>query len=159
MYRNALVTTDGSEVSRAAFAHVKHVVDPAGKVTVVEVIDDAAHVMARTTPAGFEFGGGAAFSSNLIEEIINAQREAAEGHLEQARALLQAEGVQHVDVIIRDGMPGDAIVTLARELGCDVVLMATHGRSGLRRTILGSVADHVLRNLDDTPIILIHPSA
>ena len=54
---------------------------------------------------------------------------------------------------------GGAIVREAQKRKAEIVLMSTHGRSGFRRTMLGSVADHVLRHLDDIPILLVHPRA
>jgi nucleotide-binding universal stress UspA family protein len=158
MYRNAMLTTDGSETARTAFSHVKQVVDPEGTVTVVQVVDDVGRVLSRTTPAGFEFGAAGGFNAEIAEQVVQAQRAAAEAHLEEAQARLRADGLQNVETAILEGLPGDAIVHAATERGCDVVIMATHGRSGLRRTVLGSVADYVLRHLDDIPVLMVHPS-
>jgi len=154
MYRNALVATDGSRVASAVFEHVRKVVDPNGTVLVVEVIDDVSRVFARTTPAGFDFGG-VAMQSELAEKVVAAQRAAAESHLAAAQQQLQAAGMAHVDTAILSGMPGDAIVRQVAKAQHDIVLMGTHGRSGLRRTVLGSVADYVLRHLDGTPVLML----
>lgn len=158
MYRNALVTTDGSETAAAALPHVAKVVDPAGTVTIVEVIDEIGRVLARTTPAGFDLAGMGALDAEIAEQIVAAQREEAEQHLAAARAQLQAAGLQNVQTVVLDGLPGDRIVEEAHARGSDVVIMSTHGRSGLRRTVLGSVADHVLRHLDNVPVLLVHPA-
>ncbi len=158
MYRNGLVATDGSQTAAAVFEHVHRVVDPNGSVTVVEVIDDVAHIFARTTPAGFEFGMGAAYDPQIAETIVAAQRAAAEQHLAAARTALEASGMRHVTTAVLTGLPGDTIVREVAEHGYDVVLMGTHGRSGLRRAVLGSVADYVLRHLDGVPVVLIHAS-
>lgn len=156
MYRNALVATDGSPTAAAVFEHVPNVVDPDGSVTIVEVIDDVAHIFARTTPAGFEFGVGGIYDSEIAEAVVDAQRKAAEQHLAEARRTLEALGMQRVETAILSGLPGDALVREVGRRKSDVVLMGTHGRSGLRRTVLGSVADHVLRHLDGVPILLVH---
>ena len=155
MYRNAIVATDGSEVAAAIFKHVREVLDPEGTVTVVEVIDDVAHVFARATPAGFEYGA-AAFDSRLAESIVQAQRDAAEQHLAAACESLESEGIKRVETALLSGLPGDVIVQEVARRRADIVLMGTHGRSGLRRTVLGSVADYVLRHLDSTPVLLVH---
>ncbi len=155
MYRNALVATDGSETASAVVPHVRHVLDPEGTVTVIEVIDDVAHVFARTTPAGYELGG-VMMAPDLAEQVVQSQREAAERHLAAVRERLTADGVRHIETRVLSGTPGDTIVREVVERGHDVVLMGTHGRSGLRRTVLGSVADHVLRHLDNIPTLLIH---
>jgi nucleotide-binding universal stress UspA family protein len=44
-----------------------------------------------------------------------------------------------------DGVPAEMIVNAAQETGCDLIVMGTHGRTGLRRLLVGSVAEHVLR--------------
>lgn len=155
MYRNALLATDGSDTARLVFAHVPQVVDPDGTVHVVEVIDDIARVFARTTPAGFELGA-AGYSATMADEVVAAQRAAAEEHLAAARAALEAAGLKNVTTTVLSGNPGEEIVEEVESRGCDVVLMGTHGRSGLRRTVLGSVADHVLRHLDQVPVLLVH---
>lgn len=154
MYRTALVTTDGSPLAAAAFAHVKEVLDPEGTVVVVEVIDDPGKILARTTSAGFDYAMGSVIGPDLVDEIIAAERAEATKHLDEARAALA--GLE-VETVVLQGDPGLEIVSEAERRHADIVLMATHGRSGLRRTVLGSVADHVLRHLDGVPVLLIHP--
>jgi nucleotide-binding universal stress UspA family protein len=46
---------------------------------------------------------------------------------------------------LEEGPPAQVIVRVAQELACDLIVMGTHGRSGLRRLLMGSVAEHVLR--------------
>ena len=158
MYQNAMVTTDGSDTARAALQHVAQVVAPTGKVTVVEVIDEIGRVLARTTPAGFDLAGMGAFDAEIAEQIVAAQREEAEKHLAEARAALDAVGLKNVETAVLEGLPGERIVEEAEARGVDVVVMSTHGRSGIRRAVLGSVADHVLRHLDGVPVLLVHPA-
>lgn len=155
MYRHALVTTDGSDIAATAFPHAAQVVAADGKITVVEVVDDVARVLARTTPAGFEFG--VTLGADLAQRIVDAQRTAAQQHVTAAKEALTALGVADIETAVLAGLPGDEIVTAVTKLGCDVVVMATHGRSGLSRTVLGSVADYVVRHLSGTPVVLIRP--
>jgi len=155
MYQNALVATDGSEIAAAVLEHVAQVVDPAGRVLIVEVIDDLAQIFTRATPAGFPMGGSG-LRPEIAESIVESQRKAAEEHLATAQAAIVQSGISQVEMMILQGMPGDQIVWQAVDGEHDVVLMGTHGRSGLRRFVLGSVADHVLRNLDGIPVLLVH---
>ncbi len=159
MYQNALVTTDGSETARAALEHVAKVVDPNGTVVIVEVIDEIGRVLARTTPAGFDLAGMGAFDAEIAEQIVASQREEAEKHLAEARATLEAAGLKNVQTAVLEGLPGERIVEEAQSRKTDVVVMSTHGRSGFRRAVLGSVADHVLRTLDGVPLLLVRPNA
>lgn len=155
MFKSTLVTTDGSDTAAAVLTHVTHVTAPDGKVTVVAVIDDAGRLVARMTPAGFEIGAGLA-TGELVDQTIAAQRAGAEKNLAAAKAVLVAAGVKQVDGLILSGIPGEAIVQAAKDTKADIVLMATHGRSGIKRAIVGSVAEHVLRHLEGIPVLLIN---
>lgn len=158
MYRNALVTTDGSLLAEAVLAQVPHVLDPAGRAIVVEVVDSHAQVVMRLSNVGLDLTAGRAPTPELVERTLADERATAERHLQSARAALAAAGVANVETVVLEGHPGSRIVEEAVARGVDVVLMATHGRSGFRRTILGSVADHVLRHLDGVPVLLVHPT-
>jgi nucleotide-binding universal stress UspA family protein len=70
-------------------------------------------------------------------------RHAAERYMEDAVQRLHAEGVP-VDYEILDGAPGEAIVDEAEGLHADMVAMTTHGRTGLGKLVLGSVAAYVV---------------
>ena len=160
MYKNALLTTDGSDIAKAAIPHVAQIVDPAGRVTVVEVIDEIGHVLAMTSPSnGFDFGSTGEIDAEIAEQIIATQRETAEAHLAEAKSALTAAGIKNVDTAVVQGLPGDRIVEEAQTRKSDVIVMSTHGRSGFRRAVLGSVADHVLRNTEGVPVLLVHPAS
>jgi nucleotide-binding universal stress UspA family protein len=157
MYRKALIPTDGSEIAHAAIEQVRNLL-PGGnaQALVVEVVDTIDHILLQTTPAGFDLSP-AYLSEDVLEDIVRSQREAASEHLAAVRTELERAGITRVETRIVEGVPGPALVELAHQEGCDVVIMATHGRSGLRRAVLGSVADHVVRHLKRIPVVLIHP--
>jgi nucleotide-binding universal stress UspA family protein len=58
-----------------------------------------------------------------------------------------AAGIKNVEVEPRlvEGEPADTIVNFAREMGADLIVIGSHGRSGLSRLLMGSVAEHVVR--------------
>lgn len=154
MYKSVLVATDGSETAAAVFKHVVQVLDPTGTATLVQVVDDIAQVFARATPAGFEFAM-VGLDTDVAQQVVAAQRAEAEAHLAEARQALADAGVQKIETAVLSGIPGDVIVEECGRRGVEIVLMGTHGRSGIRRTVLGSVADHVLRHLRGTPVLLV----
>ena len=158
MYTSALVATDGSALAAAVLGEVQQIVAPDGAVTIVEVIDTPSRIIAQTTGAGFPYGFGTVLDNGLIDQIIAAQRGEAEAHLASARAELEARSFSRIETVVVEGDPGPAIVAEAQRRAVGVVLMATHGRSGLRRTVLGSVADHVMRHLDGIPMLLLRPT-
>jgi nucleotide-binding universal stress UspA family protein len=84
-----------------------------------------------------------AFSDTAVEALnpVRCREELSES-LMQVRP---PEGVPPVERRLGEGDAGAEIVRLAGELGCDLIVMGTHGRSGLKRLLLGSVAEEVLR--------------
>jgi nucleotide-binding universal stress UspA family protein len=60
------------------------------------------------------------------------------------------------DSIVRIGNPADAIVAAAKDLGADLIVMATNGRKGIPRAILGSIAEGVTRK-SKQPVLLLKP--
>jgi universal stress protein A len=69
----------------------------------------------------------------------NSQKELA------AWAGREAAGVVPVDTLVRQGQPVHEIVKLAREAKVDLILLSTHGRTGVRHVLMGSVAENVVR--------------
>ena len=82
----------------------------------------------------------------LVEprKVYQAQREWAETTLAARASEIRATGVS-AHGIVRSGVAVDEILKLATEEGCDLIIIGTHGRGGLSRFLLGSVADRVVR--------------
>ncbi len=100
-------------------------------------------------------GAGAGVAPGAWDDLAAAEREAreqAERDLADlatrlARGAGGAEGPEPETAIVTAGeSTADAIVNVAREAGADLIVMATQGRSGLRRMVLGSVAEQVVRS-------------
>ena len=122
----------------------------------MSVIDSVAHILAQSSPAGFESMSGA-ITADIAQEAVTAQQASAQAELGAVADQLRAQGVANVSLEITDGSAGDAIVEAVERLGCDLVVMATHGRSGLGRAVLGSVADHVVRHSQHAAVLLVRP--
>lgn len=77
---------------------------------------------------------------------------------EEARTNMQRwqARVKDAQVVIREGSPRPVIVEAAVELGCQMIVMGTHGRSGLAHLLLGSVAEYVVRN-SKVPVLTVRP--
>ena len=60
------------------------------------------------------------------------------------------------EIVVRSGKPVEAVLAAADELGADLVVMATHGRTGVKRARLGSVTEEVVRR-STRPVLTIHP--
>lgn len=121
----------------------------------------AARALARTVGGSLVLVGVTPRLGQLIAEAggIVAYSATELGQLEASvRAYL--EGVAHRDVAIevRSGDPATEIADVAREYSAAAVVMATHGRTGVARSILGSVAGGVV-HYTQTPVVLVHAGA
>ena len=151
-YQHILVTHDGSELAETAIAHVEAIAAAfSSRVTVLRVVETVGEVMMHMAPTAME--GQGAVVAELAEDVVEAERDAAAKELEGIAESIRAAGASQVDIAVEEGTPGQAIVDTAVREGCDLIVMATHGRSGLKRAVLGSVADHVLRQAP-CPVLL-----
>ncbi len=91
-----------------------------------------------------------------VDQELERLRAEAKDYLAQvARRLTVGQGA--VESAVRVGEPSDAIVAASQEFGASLVIMATHGRTGLSRLLLGSIADGVLRR-GQVPLLLVRPT-
>lgn len=155
MYNKLLVTLDGSDFAHAALDEALHVAGGDSRIVLVEVIDSISQVIAQTTPVAF--GVEATADLSAAEQVIATQIDAAEAHLKAARGVLRRAGIESIEIRILNGQPGPEIVSLAADEAVDVIVMATHGRSGVRRAVLGSVSDYVVRNAGAS-VLLVRPT-
>lgn len=148
MFHKALLTLDRSPFSDAAIPRVADVTQD--EVIVLEVLDSVPEILGRSGPA-FEI------PRDLADNLMEAERNDVQERLEQAAERLRAAGVKQVSTLIREGKPGPQIVETAQELGCDVIVMSTHGRTGIQRAMLGSVANYVVHHVEHAAVLLVRP--
>jgi nucleotide-binding universal stress UspA family protein len=98
--------------------------------------------------------GGPIYTKGEIEREQKDEKM-GQNYLEHIAKPMQSAGIK-VECVVLAGMPGETIVSYAEANEIDLIAIATHGRSGVRRLIFGSVADFVLRN-SHLPILLIKP--
>jgi len=80
-------------------------------------------------------------SSETVAEILSKTQQA----MNEARSRALAQGITSVDIVMSEGAPFSEIVRAAREHGSDLIVIATHGRTGLKHALLGSVTEKVVR--------------
>jgi nucleotide-binding universal stress UspA family protein len=80
-------------------------------------------------------------SSETVAEILSKTQQA----MNEARMKAIASGVPRVDIVMSEGAPFAEIVRAAREHESDLIVIATHGRTGLKHALLGSVTEKVVR--------------
>ena len=134
MYKHVLIPTDGSELSAKA--------ESAG-LTLARALDAKVTVLTVTPP--FQFIGTEPMMLVTTEpEYEKAQAARATKTLERVKTTAAAVGVPVETVHIVNSHPFEAIIATAKERGCDLVFMASHGRRGVAGMILGSETTKVL---------------
>jgi nucleotide-binding universal stress UspA family protein len=131
-----------------------------GRILVPLKGDTADEPVIAHTSALARMSGGAV---TLLRVVHSHSREQAAYFDQQARAYLdsqvaklKAEGVTAEGRVVI-GEPAPVIVEVARDLPADLVIMATHGHSGVRHVIMGSVTEEVVRN-GSAPVLLVRPA-
>jgi nucleotide-binding universal stress UspA family protein len=150
MYRKVLVPLDGSKLAECAMDQVKIMVKEgfAEEVTLLNVvkIDDPYPELSRY---------GKNFDINAMRKALFAS---ARKYLADVEARLGAEGVRvKTEVVEADG-PAPAITDYAQKNGMEMIVIATHGYTGMKKLMLGSVALSVLHD-SHVPVLLIRPQA
>lgn len=145
-----LVATDFSDCSREAVEYALGLAERVGaEVTVVHVVERPVY-----------FDVGVAHSLQLrhnVDEWLRELKEEAAGRLE---ALTTEVRKRHPGVrsALRDGSPVDEILHAAEETSADVIVIGTHGRTGLPHALLGSVAERVIRRAQ-CPVLTVRPTS
>ena len=90
----------------------------------------------------------------MYEELSREEDALAMQYLHQVKEKLNNQRVSSVEERLLKGQAADAIVSLARETPHSLVAMTTHGRSGVGRWLLGSIADRVVRHSRDLVLVI-----
>lgn len=149
MFTKVLVAIDGSPTgTRGLRSAIGLASDQKSQLVIVHVIDDTASV-AAVGDIGYV---PAAYVDTLLDNLRAHGRKT----LAKAEALAREAGVDAKALLIgsKGGSIADAILRQARSVGADVIVLGTHGRRGLRRVLLGSDAEAVLRE-SRVPVLLV----
>lgn len=146
MYRNVVILLDGSELAESVLPHVGEVIR--GRESCVHLLS-VAPLPRGVTPDGVDVH---ASSGDVPGERSRIQRELVEYLRTIARKLEPVAA--DVWLAVRYGRPADEILAFVGNVNADLVAMSTHGRSGISRWDLGSVANRVLRGAT-CPVLLV----
>jgi nucleotide-binding universal stress UspA family protein len=145
-YKHILVPLDGSELAELALADAFSLAQlNSAEVILLQVISPFEYIVGDTVPMAF------------TDELVKAQQDAALSYLENVSRREEWRNLR-VHLAVEIGTPAETIIDYAHREPIDLIVMATHGRSGLRRWVYGSVADKVLRGAA-LPVLLVraHP--
>jgi nucleotide-binding universal stress UspA family protein len=156
-YRQILVPLDGSERAAAALDHAATIAKLASaRLALVQVIPSAAMLVSETAVASPSMGMPTVdpyLSASQFESVESALTEEAKVTLGAAAETTRVQGID-TETVLLQGAPADAILAYAQEHQTDLIVMSTHGRTGLARLVFGSVAESVLRRAT-CPVLLV----
>ena len=141
--KTILVPTDFSECANAAMAYALDIAGATGKTKLVLLHTYATPVVAFPT-------GAVAYLPEIIATIVRNAEEA----LAAAAARARSAGVP-VETSLKNGDPRETILNAIEEFHADLVCLGTHGRRGVARLLIGSVAERIVRT-SPVPVLTVH---
>ena len=150
-FERITVPVDGSELAEEILPHAVYLSRAMGLTIDLARVNPSAEEYYRSMAVG---PAEAMRAVPPYEEYIAAVDGEAEGYLAELKGRLMAQGAAAVATLLRHGKAADSIADLAAATDNNLVAMTTHGRSGVGRLVLGSVAERVVRQSGD-PVLLV----
>lgn len=150
MYKKVLVPLDGSDLAECALSHLKSLFKDGsvGEMTLLNVVT-------IDIPWGdLESGSGHFDLNTLREQVLTSSRK----YLGEVESRLSSQGMKVKTEFVEANRPADTITDYAQKNGMELIIIATHGYTGLKKLMIGSVASGVL-NQSHVPVLLIRPEA
>ncbi len=146
MFKRILVATDGSSLSKKAVGHA---------ISLAELCD--AELVGLTVVARYPtsyFEGGIALAPTEVARIEAQWMETGQNTVDAIKPAASAKGVKSKLVVVKSDLIAEAIITAAKKHKCDLIVMASHGRKGIKRLLLGSETQHVLTH-STVPVLVL----
>ena len=140
MYKRILLPLDGSAIAEQALPHA---------IALTERFQAELIILRTFEPLAEKLG----MMSDIVRRAEDVTRAIAEKYIENISASVHERGVRVKSIII-EGRPHSEIVRFAETEQVDLIVISTHGQSGLTRWLLGSVADRVARGVS-VPVLLV----
>ena len=152
MYEKIMVPLDGSALAECVFPHVKAFMKGfrVGSIHLVRVLEPPS---TRYDDSALVSGSNREKLSEFTRRVEELRKKAAAEYLEQAASRLMQSGVEIKTEVIF-GSVADRLADYTENNGIDLIIIATHGRSGISRWVRGSVADRVLR-FSHVPVLMV----
>ena len=144
MYKKILVPLDGSPLAEAVLPHAEALAKSEhAEIIILRVPNAPISEFLSRDP--------------MIAEMIHTDMEKeSEEYVREKVAMLEKDNIK-VTGITKDGLVPDTILAVADETHADIIAMSTHGRTGISRWLMGSVADKIIHHAH-IPVMLIHPN-
>lgn len=151
MYKKVLVPLDGSALAECTLSHVKNIFKDGslGEVTLLNVVK--VDIPWSQMDSDYRHG----IDLNAIREPLFAK---SRKYLADIESRLVSDGIKVKTESVEGNRPADTITDYAQKKGMDMIVIGTHGYTGLKKLMLGSVAFSVL-NQSHVPVLLIRPES
>jgi len=146
--KSIVVPLDGSELAESVLPTVAEL----AKTLKLEVVLFRAYSIPYSAYSSAE-----GYYAVDYEELLKAMREEAVDYLEKKTEAVKKLGIDKVSCVAKEGFAADEIISLSRKSPDNLIAMCTHGRSGVKRWVLGSVTETVVRHSAD-PVLVIRAS-
>lgn len=145
---SVIVPLDGSELAESVL--------PAVTELVKKLDLDMILFRAFNLPYGVYAGADGYYAVNF-DQLIAEIKEEANAYLEKKTEELKRKGVEKVSFLTKEGLSADEIISFGRQTPDNLIAMCTHGRSGVKRWVLGSVTETVVRHCGDPVLVIRAP--
>ena len=156
MFNKIMVPLDGSTLAEAAISYVNEIISGAKEsrqieVILIQVISGKYDYIPMSSTMTIPVGVKATYTAEELEQI----KKPVTDYLSKVGATLKKDPNVTVNTLVKVGDdPADQILQASDELKIDLIVISTHGRSGISRWAFGSVADKILRG-GKTPVLMV----
>jgi nucleotide-binding universal stress UspA family protein len=144
MFKRILVPLDGSQFAEGALTHAQMLAECGGGE--VELLRVAVH------PSSYVYVSDPA----ALADLYDSDRAHCEDYLSKVAGRVREATHVKVTTAVLEGIVADAVLDYAEDTNADLIVMSTHGRTGMERWLLGSVAEKVVRGAK-MPVLLVRP--
>jgi nucleotide-binding universal stress UspA family protein len=126
-------------------------------LAVIDLAEMATHIpaeKARFFDSMIDYASDDMYSAVDYDQLIAAVRDEATQYLEKKAAEVKKLGVEKVSVVAKEGFAADEIIALGRKNSDSLIAMCSHGRTGVKRWVLGSVTEAVVRHSGDPVLVM-----
>lgn len=148
MYQHIMVPLDGSELAECVLSHAVSIARgcKTPKVSIVRVV---------TPPHLYGDISEEAIGPGIVEKLESFNLKNAQEYVAKTAAALKKQGLK-VEAAVLQGIVADELTDFVEKNAVDLIVMATHGRSGPARWVMGSVADKMVRTAK-VPVLIVRP--
>jgi nucleotide-binding universal stress UspA family protein len=146
MYQKILLPTDGTKLSKKAMVSAIAM----AKLCAAELV--VVNVVPRYPMTYFE--GSVPLAPTDIRKIEASWAASGQTVVDAVEKAAKAKGVVTKTVVVRGDVVSDAVLSTAKKYKCDLIVMASHGRKGIKRLLLGSETQHILTH-STTPVLVL----